>query len=101
MTEIAAAIHVDPDSIRRRADFANAFGPDMPVEAARWAAVAAERDLDSALGAHRARIPEDLLQRAQSLTAQVELPEPWGEPDAWVPITAPAQLDALVPPLDR
>ena len=101
VTEIAVAIHVDPESLRRRVDFANAFASDMPVEAMEWAAVAAERGLDAALDAHRARIPDDLLERAQSLPAPDVLPEPWGEPEAWVPITASTQLDALVPPLDQ
>ena len=101
VTEIAAAIHMDPESVRRRVDLADAFGSDMPIEAIQWATVAAERNLDDALEAHRARIPDDLLQLAQALTEHDELPEPWGQPGGWAPITAPGQLDGLLPPLDR
>lgn len=101
VTEIAAAIHVDPEAVRRRADLAEAFGPDMPVEAARWAAAALERGLAAALDTHRARIQDDLLQQVQEVVELDEVAEPWGEPDAWVPVIEPEQLDALVAPLDR
>lgn len=100
VNEIADVIHVDPDTVRQRAGLAETFGPDM-AGAMRWAAVAAERSLNAALKAHRARIPADLLHRPTEPAEQEGLPEPWGRPDAWLPIKAPEALDALLPPLER
>ena len=101
VTDIAASIHADLEVVRRRIELSDAFGPDMPADAARWAAIAAERSLTEVMEAHRARIPDELLRQAHPPGERVELPEPWGEPDPWVPITGPEQLDTLLPPLER
>jgi hypothetical protein len=99
VTEIAAAIHVDPVLLQLRVELAEAYGSDMPAESGRWTTLAFERNLQAALVAHLARIPGDLLPQDEA--AAETLPRPWGVPHDWERIANPEALDALVPPLDQ
>lgn len=100
ISDIAVAVHVDPNAVQRRVALIDELGPDMPSDAPHWAEVAADRDLDRALRAHRDRTPPDLLDQPPEAGC-VELPPTWGELDEWTLVSTQAQLEALLPPLER
>jgi hypothetical protein len=102
LDELAPRVAADAADVRRYTGLFETFGPDMPLEARRWADAAAERNLAAALAAHVARIPDDLLADdgladTAIAPADIGVPEPWGEPASWTPVASQDELDALCP----
>jgi DNA-binding transcriptional MerR regulator len=96
--EVARQAQLDLEAVRRRATLDAEYGLDMPADARHWAEIAAERGLVEALALHVARIPEDLLECSRGEEPDFAMPEPWGDPAEWTPVTSAEELEALVPP---